>query len=66
MEHLSLETIITRQHPSTWSYGNKTITHPIISNKKIKNDLSFQFSNPNDFIDNLFNQYITGKANNDK
>jgi len=66
MNHSRLETIITKQSPYKWAYGQKVITHPIISNEKIKKDLSFQFSNPYDFIDKLFNQYMTGKANNDK
>ena len=64
--HLSLENIINKQHPCKWSYGEKTIALPVICTKKIEKDLAFQFSNPSNFIDKLFNQYMIGRYNDEK
>jgi len=65
INHLKLASIVNKHCVCKWTYGEKTVTYPIICNEKIKKDLFFHFSDPHEFIDNLFHQYTIGRENND-
>lgn len=58
--HSTLEDIINDKFNCSWSYGQKSITHPKISNYKIISECGLQLSDPHVFINNLFNQYLAG------